>query len=371
MTNVNCNPSSVKITDCSYGFSDSCSRLAGVACMDKSTFGLTDSLILYSTKADKEYVIATKSNLWTSKESSVLCKQLAGYTSPTRHELRKAYRNNGYKCVMSDVKCRGNEKGLEECLYNILNNCPSSFYHVYVTCPKCGESDFTKIVRSALLVDDQKQQYQAMLNAISNLKSSCREWDCSRNEYPQYCETLMYLNWIKGLSKPGDKRVVFLNTQQNYREELKLTFLKRKFTDLQADIQNIDHKIDGFQKKLGDHFKQTANFDVRKTQTEVNKLLGDWNDYKRLLSNNKNELKIKLGELKTIAAAVLSADIIETATDVVLLSIQSFYDGIDDILGNAVELRRTAADLAKKKADALRIYYIAEKIDKLQIISHG
>ncbi|XP_066928619.1 uncharacterized protein [Clytia hemisphaerica] len=368
MSSVHCNYKTKQLTNCRYTFKKGCSQFAGVACIDNSTFGLSKSHKFFATKSANEYVIAKLPDSWTSKETSVLCKQLTGHPYSAYHKMVKGYRTDGYKCLIRDVKCRGDEKGIEECSYDIVTDCPSSFYHISVKCAQCGDPDFIKIIQSASPKGDQQQQYQAVLNAISKLKSSCKQWDCSQNEYSKYCDTLDYLNRLKDLVKPYKNNIVFLNTKFDYSSMLQLNFINQKFSNLQLDIQNIGDKVDSFQQKLGAHFKKMETFDAERIRIEVNTLTDDWDNYKGILTKNTNALKTRLGDLKTIAATVVSLDIIEQVADVVMLSIQTYVGGIDDAFGNIVELRRTLADLAKKAADAARIHFIGKEIAKLQKI---
>ena len=375
LDDVICSGNEKYITDCSHNTNDDCSEGegAGVVCFEPTSVKLSE--------VDKGFVMAMDrpivSTVWSIKESQVICNKLFGKSfSPKKVPVFNSSLEiypSPMQCVISNVKCTGNEHGIEHCSYDAINNCPTNKTVPKVSCAVCTEADFITMIESLDMDGSRKEQYLAIIKQLKFLQSKCRNWDCSGGEndftYPEFCIVKSFLEDWKSLLEPTqDNKVVYLENKFYYSKLLEQSLLQRKFSSLRNDIFSLSVQTSSFQKSLANHFKVLAQFDEMKIKKDLKLLTTRWNKGMGDFRDQASILQMQLDGLLNMASAVIDADIANNVGNVVLQTIELIFDPFS-LFGIADAAHDATVTLSKMKSKSRHIQSIASnEIPKIQRI---
>ena len=289
LDDVGCKGDERFITDCPYRPIDDCSKSegAGVVCFEP------DSVFLSHGYGDREgFVMAMNRPVsvakkqWGYVESQVVCNRLYGSSFPSKKNvpvfktaLRKVPQSMGQKCVISDVKCSGNEKGIEHCLYDVVTQCPSSHGSVIVACALCADKDLISILEQSLyLSGSRKDRYNAVVGQLDQLKTKCRDWYRSNGgkwgTYPEFFKVKDFLeDWKSILGETHNSSFMFYGSKLNYSRLLDQDLVKRKFSSVMVDITSLGQQNSIF--RMSSHFKNLSQYYAAKIQEVTSSTLAN------------------------------------------------------------------------------------------------
>ncbi|XP_066935597.1 uncharacterized protein [Clytia hemisphaerica] len=335
-TNIECDNPNYRLHQCKSSLDDVCYNMAGVMCLKEKTF--KQSCTECPLQAMGAVVIATDINHeWSLRETNVFCRQehATFYGGKYKYKLVNATVNatESANCLVSDIRCRGDESDLRKCDFQLLSKCPTTpFYQVSIECL----ASFKELIQIIQMVDTKTNnpqlQYNSVKMAMEKMIFEYGKWDCTGNITGEgikaYCSTFTALRNLENILKPKkDESIIFLRTSHDIKKELSEKLLDERFSNLHTQISALGTRTTKFQLQLRKHLQGVSSFKASIIEAKINKdLLPEQRQLQMLYENKIKTLEAQLTRLRAYAGRVERAEEAEIILNIIIGTITIAID---------------------------------------------
>ncbi|XP_066919497.1 uncharacterized protein [Clytia hemisphaerica] len=377
VTDLECDRSSQRFSECKANRGGYCHSKAGVVCISGYySFSLKNGERGLLEAIDIP-IIATKPIQWTFNNTKVICDKETGIPYG-KHEQILVEDQNNTTCLVRDVECEGYEDSLAECSFGITPyECPETFYQISIDCISCRANDFTYIIREVNTTGTRQEQYNSILNVLENLKARCGDWSCYTHDYfanehlHAYCVTWSALQRLKYLLKPRPNKFVYLNTEYDSTSMVREKRWEERFSELHEAILKLSTSITKSQLQVSKRFQEIATFKTEKIKTKVNEFLVPRERQLALLfdSQTYHLLREQLVKLKNEATIVKEKELAEATIDTILSFVSALFQIGEDWFEQLISLAKDGvSQIHQAKTESKRVAYLVGETKKLSPI---